>query len=72
MKVEVSEKGNIELKEVYSPLKLISKSGEELFICMRDSGFEIVYGGERYDLKENKLSFNSPELIENDIPCTNG
>jgi hypothetical protein len=55
MELSVNERGTIELKEVYNPIKLISDEKEELIVCMRDSGFEIMYQGKNYSLKENEL-----------------
>jgi hypothetical protein len=55
MKLSVNERGTIELKEVYNPIKLISDEKEELIVCMRDSGFEIMYQGKKYSLNENEL-----------------
>ena len=55
MKVEVNEHGTIVLKEVYNPIKLISNDNEFLIVIMRDSGFEICYENEFYDLKEGKI-----------------
>lgn len=54
--MSVNERLTIELKKVYNPIKLISDEKEELLVCMRDSGFEIMYQGKSYSLKENELS----------------
>lgn len=43
MKIDVSEKGSIILEEVYAGLGFKTNSGETLFVCMRDSGFELTY-----------------------------
>ena len=44
----------IQLKKVFEPIVLISAEGEELSICMRDTGFEIMYDKELYQFKQNK------------------
>lgn len=51
MQIEVEEKGNILLKQVYSSIVLESDNGERLAICMRDTGFEICYDGVWYEAK---------------------
>lgn len=43
MKVSTLENGAIKMEEVYSGLVLVTNDGEELFIAMRDSGFEMSY-----------------------------
>lgn len=43
MKLSVEEDYTIELKEVFNNIKLVSGAGEVIYICMRDSGFEIQY-----------------------------
>jgi hypothetical protein len=52
MKVTTNEQGVIQLEEVFSGIILKTKDGEEMSICMRDSGFEFNYQGERYFAKE--------------------
>ena len=56
MKVEVNEHGTIVLNEVYNPIKLVTGDDETLIITMRDSGFEICYENEFYELKKGKVS----------------
>ena len=51
MKLGVLEDRTVEIKEVYNPIKLTTASGEVLFICMRDSGFEFNYEGRIYEAK---------------------
>lgn len=41
----------IQLEEVFNPIILKTKDGEEMAICMRDSGFEFKYQGEWYIAK---------------------
>lgn len=55
MKVEVGERGEIILKEIYNGITLESNAGEKITICMRDSGFEIDYEKKKYTAKEGLL-----------------
>ena len=55
MKIEICEKSEIIVKEVYNGITLLSSSGEKLSICMRDSGFEIIYDNKKYDAKNGIL-----------------
>ena len=52
MKVTVNEHGIIQLEEVFNGIILKTQDGEEMSICMRDSGFEFEYRGELYFAKE--------------------
>ncbi len=52
MKVEVNEHGTIILKEVFNPVKLITSDDETLIVTMRDSGYEVCYENEFYELKQ--------------------
>ena len=52
MKVTTNEQGVIQLEEVFSGIILKTPDGEEMTICMRDSGFEFNYQGEWYFAKE--------------------
>ena len=52
MKLTTNEQGVIQLEEVFSGIILKTKDGEEMTICMRDSGFEFNYQGEWYFAKE--------------------
>ena len=56
MNVGVNDKGIIELREVFGGITLITSDGEKLSIAMRDSGFEITYQDEWYELKEGKVN----------------
>jgi len=56
MKITTGEGGVMVLEEVYNPIKMITNSGEGLLICMRDSGFEIVYGGQHYSMQSGKVA----------------
>ena len=43
MKISVTQNKEIQLEEVYNSIVLKTKDGEEIAICMRDSGFEFRY-----------------------------
>lgn len=43
MKIHTNEEGIIVIEEVYNPIILKTRDGEELSIQMRDSGYEMVY-----------------------------
>ena len=47
MKITTNQDNTFVLKEVYNPIILKANSGEEMFICMRDNGFEITYQGDK-------------------------
>lgn len=71
MKVTTDEKGAILLENVFNPIILKTNSGEELIICMRDSGFEFSYQNEQYSAKNNiveKVSIGVSKKIEDEIP----
>jgi hypothetical protein len=52
MRIEVGEKSEIIVKEVYNGITLLSNAGEKLSISMRDTGFEIIYDNKKYDAKK--------------------
>lgn len=52
MKIVIKEDGSRVFKEVYSGILLESNDGEEIGICMRDTGFEFNYQGVWYEAKE--------------------
>lgn len=52
MKLTVTEDNTIQLENVFNSIVLKTPSGEEMAICMRDSGFEFKYQGEWYFAKE--------------------
>lgn len=52
MKVTTNEQGVIQLEEVFNEITLKTPDGEEMSICMRDSGFEFNYQGKWYFAKE--------------------
>lgn len=63
MKLEVNEHRTIVLKEVFNPIKLVTADNETLIITMRDSGFEVLYEGEFYELKNGKVSKQEIEKL---------
>jgi len=56
MKVEVGEHGLIEMKEVYNPIIFDSNDGERLSVCMRDSGFALMYEGKPYWAQKGEIT----------------
>ena len=88
MKVTVKEDYSIQLEDVFNGITLKTSSGEEMVICMRDSGFEFKYQGEQYFAKEghvkpfhksvrgnylvSELQKHDPNLNEGAIPVNNG
>ena len=58
MIVTTNENGTIVFEKVFSPIKFITPSNETLILMMRDSGFEIFYENEFYELKEGKIITN--------------
>ncbi len=52
MKITVNEHRQIQLEKVYNSIILKSDSGEEMAICMRDSGFEFNYQDQWYSAQE--------------------
>lgn len=52
MKINISEDGYVELCDVYNPVYLKTDDGEQMNICMRDSGFEFEYMDKIYSAQE--------------------
>jgi len=84
MELAITQEGNIELKNVFNPIELVTASGEKMAIVMRDSGFEFWYEGEWYFAKEGYVepfhkSVRDNYLVselqhhveEKTIPCIN-
>jgi hypothetical protein len=60
MKVTVKENNTILLEEVFIGITLKTESGETMYICMRDTGFEFNYQGKWYFAKEGYVEpFNT-------------
>ena len=55
MKITNNEQGNFVLEEVYNGVEFITKDGEILGICMRDSGYEFNYEGTWYEAKNGVI-----------------
>lgn len=55
MKITTTENNEIQLEEVYNSIILKTTDGEEMVICMRDTGFEFKYQGEMYFAKEGQV-----------------
>ena len=55
MKIGTDEDG-IVLREVYSGVKLETRDGEYIGICMRDSGFEFNYNGTWYSAQNGTIT----------------
>ncbi len=51
MKIEVNEKRQIVLKEVYNGILIETKHNELMGISMRDTGFEFNYNGTWFEAK---------------------
>jgi len=55
VKLEVSEQGNILLKEVYNPVVFETEGGQSLSVCMRDQGFDININGTWFHAVDNDI-----------------
>lgn len=55
MKITTNDKNNLQLEEVFNPIILKTLSGEELCICMRDSGFEFTYEDKKYSAQKGVI-----------------
>jgi len=81
MKITVNEENTMQLEEVFNSVVLKTNDGEEMSICMRDSGFEFKYQGKWYFAKEGyvepfNLSVRGNQLVnqthqEEGIACAN-
>lgn len=65
MKVEVSENGNIILKNIYNPIGIKTNDDETIILMMRDSGFEICYENNWFSLQKGKIKSFSKIKKEN-------
>ena len=63
MKISINEDNIIQLEEVYNSIILKTRDGEEMYICMRDSGFEFKYQGKWYFAQEGKVSPLSEDTL---------
>lgn len=55
MKISVDKDRNLLLEEVFNSIILKTADGEEMAICMRDSGFEFKYQGKWYSAQQGKI-----------------
>ncbi len=42
MRIDVNVKGDIVLREVYEPIRLVTPEGNALIVCMQDDTFEMI------------------------------
>lgn len=56
MKITVNKENRIQIEEVFNDILLKTKSGEKLYICMRDGGFEIQYQDNKYSAQDGVIS----------------
>jgi hypothetical protein len=66
MKITVNEHRQIQLEKVYNSIILKSDSGEEIAICMRDSGFEFNYQDQWYSAQQGvvKKDLSTPTSVD--------
>jgi hypothetical protein len=55
MKITVNKENTMQLEKVFNSIVLKTSYGEEMYICMRDSGFEFNYQGKWYFAKEGYI-----------------
>lgn len=55
MKIEVNESGRLELSEINTIITLKASEENELKLTVRDGGFEILYGDNRYTSEGTEL-----------------
>jgi hypothetical protein len=70
MDITVNENGSIQLGKVYNSVVLKTDDGEEMVICMRDSGFEFTYQGSKYSAQKGEIDLVQP--VEDNVhfdPC---
>lgn len=53
MKTTITANGLLQLEEVFNPIVLVTKDGEQMSITMRDSGFEFCYNVQMWFAKGN-------------------
>lgn len=75
MKVTVNEQKVIQLEEVFNGITLKTPSGEEMHICMRDSGFEFIYESQKYSAQKGIIQEVNVKIGSSEgesMPCTCG
>jgi hypothetical protein len=55
MKIEISENGQMILKEIYAPIGIKTNSNETIILMMRDSGFEMFYENNYFSLQKGEI-----------------
>ena len=61
MKLTVNDNNAIQLEKIFTPITLMTNDGEEMIICMRDTGFEFTYQGKNYSAKQGRVEELSTE-----------
>lgn len=75
MKVTVNEQKVIQLEEIFNGITLKTPDGEEMNICMRDSGFEFTYQNQRYSAQKGiiqEVNIKTDSNEDESMPCTCG
>lgn len=56
MEITVNEDQQIQIERVFNGVKFVTINGEELSVCMRDTGYELVYEGTPIELKNGVVN----------------
>ena len=56
MDIHVDVDGTLKIKKAFGGLMLETEHGEEMGICMRDTGFEFKYNGEWWEAKNGQVN----------------
>ena len=72
MKITVNEDKVMQLEEVFNSILLKTPSGESMYICMRDSGFEFTYEGKWYYAQNGHVGpmISKATTSEDDVLCS--
>lgn len=73
MKVTVNEQKVIQLEELFNGITLKTPDGEEMHICMRDSGFEFIYESQKYSAQKGiiqEVNIKTDSNVDESMPCT--
>jgi len=63
MKIE-TKNNMIVLKEVYNTILLETEAGKQLYVCMRDGGFEISVDGKNWTMTHKPTATKSIDAVE--------
>ncbi len=63
MKIE-TKNNMIVLKEVYNTILLETEANKQLYVCMRDGGFEISVDGKNWTMTHKPTASNSIDAVE--------